>query len=237
MRLRDAVCDERLLAMESKVARLSDKPLFLVYDPTIAANEHGHQKEYADCIVVTVAVEGSSREYEVAHELGHALRGQMEGSLQLDPTQPNFPSRRAAGLLASLLEHPSVIMLVREFGFRPDAIFEVRARNVLSARLNSTDFMSGSNNKYDFGDIATLVEYTGVYASVHSQEFRELYSRVRNDLVQRATAVSEILSTYTSGDCDKLEGAARCAEGLSPFVRPPVIVAGVPPRVKLGSIP
>jgi hypothetical protein len=150
------VRDEQLLAMESEIARLSGKPLFLVYDPTIAAHQYGHQREYADCIVVTIAVEGPSREYEIAHELGHALRGQMEGSLQLDPTRPTFPYRGAAGRLASLLEHPSVIVLVREFGFRPDAIFEERARNVLSERLNNADFLSGKGSGYDFADIATL---------------------------------------------------------------------------------
>lgn len=120
--LSDVAPDERLRAMESAIAQLSAKPLFFAYDPTIAEDVNGHQKEYADCIVVTFAVDGPSQEYVIAHELAHTLRNQMHGSLQLDPASFEFPDRRQAKHIASMLEHPSVIRLVREYGFQPDAI-------------------------------------------------------------------------------------------------------------------
>jgi hypothetical protein len=69
-------------------------------------------------------------------------------------------------------------------------------------------FMSGEGNGYDFSDIATFVEFTGVYAGAHSQEFRDLYARVRPYLAPRAADVTNIVSEYTSGDCEKLEASS-----------------------------
>lgn len=72
--------------------------------------------------------------------------------------------------------------------------------------------MSGNGNLQDCFDIATLVEFTGVYEGHHSADFYDLYARARPHLVPRATTVSEIVSEYTSGACEKLDAAARCAE-------------------------
>jgi hypothetical protein len=195
--LRDFTIDERLFAMERAISQGSNKPLFFVHDPSIAKNHHGRQKEYADCIVITVGVDGPSREYTTAHELAHTLRSQQDGSLQLDPQSLEFPGRRDASQIVSMLEHPSVITVVREYGFEPDEIFQDRARAVLSARLYDADFMSGGGNLNDCFDITTLVEFTGVYASRHSQELHDLYLRARPRLIPRADAVSNIVSEYT----------------------------------------
>jgi hypothetical protein len=210
--LREAVRDERLLAMEREIARLSDKPLLLVYDPTIAATHNGAQKEYSDCILVTVAVDGPSQDYVIAHELAHTLRNQSDGSLQLDQERTNVPYRWAAVHIVSMLEHPSVIELVRGYGIEPDWVFASRARDVISALLNDPAFMSGEGNGGDCSDIATLVEYTGAFGGPHSQDFYDLYSRVRPQLVPRAAEVSKIVADYTSGTCDKINAAVKCAE-------------------------
>lgn len=205
-----SISNSVLRAMEADVRAAYKKALWFVYNPGVAATHHGSQAEYSDGIAIAFSVEGADRDYVLAHELGHALRNSRPGSLQL-LRAVHALGRREASAIASVLEHPSVMQTLTNYGFEIHNVILQRAADVLEARSKDNDFLSGKGVAHDFMDIITLVEFSGAYACKYTEQLKALYEQARPSLIPRAADVSRVVEAYTNGERPPIECAIECA--------------------------
>lgn len=100
---------------------LDGKPMkFRLFDEHIEAHFKGGIKEYADRIEITFNPLSRRGAYTFAHELGHALRCQEPNGIYIDPARAGSAdeeNRKIVGLVASIVDHPTVHKLIEAHGF------------------------------------------------------------------------------------------------------------------------